>query len=289
MSRVSGRAKCEGLAGVNPGDLASITGVGDRYSGKVFVSGVRHDFDMVQGWKTNLQFGSGGASAADGQSISSPPAGALLPAVHGLQIGIVTGNEDPDGEHRIRLRLPVVNNEDDGTWARVATLDAGDSRGTFFRPEIDDEVIVGFLDGDPRSAVVLGMLHSSAKPAPLQGSDENHEKVYQSRAGMKLYFNDDTKVLELETPAGNRITLSEQDKAVRLEDQNGSTIEMTPDGITIDSSKALTIKAASNLTLQSGAAFEVKGGSALKLAGTASAELSSAATTIVKGGLVQIN
>ena len=67
-----------------------------------------------------------------------------------------------------------------------ASLDAGDDRGFFFRPEIGDEVVVGFLDDDPRRAVILGMLHSSAKAAPLAGSDDNHEKVYQSRSKMKL-------------------------------------------------------------------------------------------------------
>ena len=56
-----------------------------------------------------------------------------------------------------------------------------------------DEVVIGFLDDDPRQAVILGMLHSSAKAAPLQGSDDNHEKVYQSRSKMRIYFNDDKR------------------------------------------------------------------------------------------------
>ena len=79
----------------------------------------------------------------------------------------MTSNEDPDGEHRVRVKLPLVNNADDGVWARVASLDAGNDRGFFFRPEIGDEVVVGFFDDDPRRPVMLGMLHSSAKAAPL--------------------------------------------------------------------------------------------------------------------------
>lgn len=289
LSKVSGRAKCEGIASVNPGDLVELAGAGDRYNGTVLVTGVRHDFDQVQGWKTHVQFGGVAGSYADDRDRSAPPAARLLPSVHGLQVGVVTSNEDPDGEHRVRVRLPLVDDADEGIWARVASLDAGEERGFFFRPEVGDEVVVGFFDDDPRRAVMLGMLHSSAKAAPLTGSDDNHEKVYQSRSKMKLSFNDDTKVLTLETPAGNSLTLSEEDKAITIADQNGNTIEMTADGITIESSKALTLKAKTELKLESGTSLGVKGGADLKLEGTASAEISCSATTTVKGGLVQIN
>ena len=273
LSKVNGRAKCEGIATVNPGDLVELAGVGQRYSGTVFITGVRQDFDTVQGWKTHLQFGSVDKWSAQERAVSPPKAGALLPAVNGLQIGKVTSNEDPDGEHRVRVRLPLVNDQADGVWARVASLDAGDQRGFFFRPEIGDEVVVGFLEDDPRRAVILGMLHSSAKAAPLQGSDDNHEKEYRSRSGMRLYFNDDKKIALIETPAGNRLTLSEQDKGVKLEDQNGNSIALTPDGIKIESRKAV----------------ELKAGTELKLTGQAGAELSSSSACKVQGSVVQIN
>ena len=127
--------------------------------------------------------------------------------------------------------------------------------------------MLGFLNDDPRQAVILGMLHSSAKPAPLQGSDDNHEKVYQSRSKMKIYFNDDTKIMRLETPAGNSITLSEDDQAIKIVDQNGNKMEMTQDGITMESSKAINLKAGTELKLESGTALGVKGGTELKLEG----------------------
>ena len=250
---------------------------------------MRHDFDTVDGWKTHVQFGSTDKWAAEEHKVSAPKAGALLPGVNGLQIGKVVTNEDDGGEHRVRIRLPMVNNDDDGIWARVASLDAGEERGFFFRPEVDDEVVVGFLDDDPRQAVILGMLHSSAKAAPLQGSDDNHEKVYQSRSKMRIYFNDDTKVMEFETPAGNKITMSEEDKAIKIEDQNGNKFEMTEDGIKIESSKAIELKAGTEVKLESGTSFNAKGGTELKLEGTSGAELTSSAITTIKGSLVQLN
>jgi Rhs element Vgr protein len=289
MSKTSGRLKCEGIATVNPGELASLGGVGDRFSGTIFVTAVRHDFDQVQGWKTHVQFGDTERWLAEEARVSAPKAGALLPGVSGLVTGVVVSNEDPDGEDRVRVRIPLVSPDADGSWARVAVLDAGKDRGFFFRPEIGDEVVLGFLDDDPRQAVILGMLHSSARPAPLQGSDKNDEKLYQSRAKLKLYFNDDTKVIELETPAGNRLTMSEQEKTIRIADQNGNTIEMTTDGIRIESAKALSLKAATELTLEAGTSFSAKGSSELKLEGMGSAEISSTGVTKVKGSLVMIN
>jgi Rhs element Vgr protein len=253
------------MATVNPGDIVTLAGVGDRYNGNVFVTGVRHDNDLGRGWKTHVQFGSVERWMGDHHGVSAPRAAALLPGIAGLQIGVVTSNEDPDGEHRVRVRLPLVDGSGDGVWARVAALDAGADRGTFFRPELGDEVVVGFLDGDPRRAVMLGMLNSSAKAAPLTGSDDNNEKVFQSRSKMKIYFNDDTKVMRLETPAGNKLTLSEADKGIKLEDQNGNVIEMSGSGIRIESKTDLTLSAQQNAELSSELVTTVKGKLQLKL------------------------
>lgn len=287
VNKVSGRGKCEGIGSVHTGDVVKLDGVGARFNGNVLVSGVRHDYDLVQGWKTHIQFGS--VAAAPIEDIAMPPAGGLLAQVSGLQIGVVTSNEDPDGEHRVRVRLPLVSMDDDGIWARVASLDAGDQRGFFFRPEIGDEVVVGFLDADPRRGVILGMLHSSAKAAPFEGSDDNHEKAYVSREKMRLYFNGEKKVLQIDTPAGNSITLSEDDKSIVIADQNSNTITMNSDGIAIESQKSITLKAGTEVKMESGTGFSAKGGTELKLEGSASAEISSSATTTVKGSIVQIN
>jgi phage gp45-like len=85
------------------------------------------------------------------------------------------------------------------------------------------------------------------------------------------------------------VTLSEEDKGITLEDQNGNRIEMTPDGIVIESARALELKAGTEMKVESGTSLSAKGGTELKLEGGASAELSSGATTKVKGTLVQIN
>ena len=289
LNQVSGRAKCIGIGTVFAGDTVALAGVGDRFNGKVLVTGVRHEMDTVQGWRTHLQFG--GIAADDGlrQRLAAPRSANLLALVGGLQVGVVTDNEDPQGEFRVRVRMPLVDAADDGVWARVATLDAGSDRGFMVRPEIGDEVVLGFLDDDPRQPVLLGMLHSSAKAAPIKPTNPNNEKAFVSRSGMRLHFDDDKKVVTLSTPAGNTLVLDEDAKAVRLQDQHGNRIEMSSEGITIESQSALTLKSASGSAMQAGSSVEIKASSELKLEGSASAELKGGGVTKIQGGLVQIN
>ncbi|MCD2449918.1 type VI secretion system tip protein VgrG [Methylicorpusculum oleiharenae] len=295
LAKIRGRAKFQGFADVQPGKVIDLTGIGERFEGAVYVSGVRH---TVAGgnWETDVQFGISPELFAETYQLRPLPAAGLLPAVSGLQMGVVTLLEnDPDGEDRIKIRLPLVSASDEGVWARLATLDAGNQRGTFFRPEIGDEVLVGFLGDDPRYPVVLGMCHSSAKPAPESAKDDNHRKGYISREKMAFTFDDEKKVILLETPGGNRITLSEDEQAILVEDQNGNKITLDSDGITLESAKDIILKATGDVKIE-GMNAEIKAQTGFKAEGSATAEISGASTTIngsasttIKGGVVQIN
>lgn len=303
LAKVRGRAKFQGFSGISPGKIVEITGVGERFSGKMYVSGVRHS--VANGnWETDVQFGLNPELFAETCNLRPLPAAGMLPAVCGLQIGIVTKLEsDPDGEDRIKVRLPLIDTNEEGVWARIATLDAGKQRGTFFRPEIEDEVIVGFLNDDPRYPVVLGMCHSSAKPAPEPAKDTNHHKGYVSREKLKLHFDDEKKIIAFETPAGNKLTLSEDAKGISFEDQNGNKITLDDSGIKIESIKDIVVKAAKGFSVkadsdikQEGMNVEVKAQTSFKASGASSAEVSGASTTVkgsatttIKGGMVQIN
>lgn len=288
LAKVRGRVRFQGFAGVTAGDVVNLSGVGDRFSGPQYVSGVRHTFANGN-WETDVAFGLDPETHPEKFPVTALPAAGLLPAVNGLQVGVVLALEgDPDGEDRIRVRLPLVGVGDDGVWARVATLDAGAERGTCFRPEIDDEVVVGFLDGDPRHPVVLGQCHSSARPSPVTATDDNHVKGYVSRSKLALTFDDDTKVVVLETPEGNRLVLSESDEAVTLSDQNGSSITLDADGITLESAKDIVLKAAGDVTVE-GTNLGASAQARFSAEGQGGVEISSSATTTVKGSLVQIN
>ena len=294
-ARVRGRASFQGFAGLQPGDTLAVEGVGARFEGSLYVSGVRHSVSAGN-WQTDAQLGVDPTPFARRSDVARLPAGGLLPAAQGLQIGVVTALAgDPEGEHRIQVRLPFVSEDEDGIWARLATLDAGPERGTYVRPEVDDEVVVGFLDADPRHAVVLGMLHSSAHAPPEELSDDNHLKGYTSREGLQQVFDDEQKRIHWATPEGNQLTLSEEEGGIALQDQNGNSIVLSADGIAITSAGEILLEASSGVTV-SGMDIELSASSSLSASGSSSAELKGASTTVegsatltVSGGIVQIN
>uniref|UniRef100_UPI00289CE7D4 type VI secretion system tip protein VgrG n=1 Tax=Chryseobacterium sp. TaxID=1871047 RepID=UPI00289CE7D4 len=178
LAKTRGRVKFQGIPSVKPGVTLTLQGVGDRFNGKIYVTGIRHE--IIDGnWLVDAQFGLSPTWFSETYDVSEMPGSGIIPVISGLHVGIVSQLEsDPDGEDRILVQIPIINNEEEGIWARIATLDAGENRGSFFRPEIGDEVIIGFINDDPNDAVVLGMLNSSTKPAPIVASDDNHEKGF---------------------------------------------------------------------------------------------------------------
>ena len=288
LGKVRGRSSFQGLPGVKPGQIVDLQGVGDRFSGPAFVSGVYHR--VADGaWLTDVQFGLCPAPFVESMAVNQPPASSLIPAIQGLQIGLVTALEgDPDGEHRVQVRLPVIDPESAGTWARLSTLDAGEERGTFYLPEIEDEVLVGFVNDDPRDAVILGMLHSSAKPPPFEAADDNHEKGYVSRSGMQIRFHDDEKTITISTPEGNQLLLSEDESSVQIDDQNGNQVLLNGDGISIAAEGDLNLSASGDVNI-TGSNVTVEAQSAFAASGSSGAEVTSDGSTTIKGSAVMIN
>jgi len=296
LSKIRGRAKFTGFGQIKPGDMVTIGGVGARFKGKAFVTAVRQEMGAGM-WDTNLQFGLDPMPYASIKNdLMDPANGGLLGSVHGLQIGkVVQLENDPDGQDRILVKLPLIDNKGKGIWTRMATLDAGDQRGSFFRPEIDDEVIVGFINGDPRDAVVLGMLHSSNKPAPITAKDVNHEKGFTTRSKMHIHFNDDTKTITIDTPAKNKIMLDEAGKKIEIIDQNNNKVVLEPSGITLDSPKNIDIKAGASLTINAKASLKVEAATiSVKASGNLGLEgslskLSASGIAEISGSIVKIN
>lgn len=285
---VRGRIRVQGSADLLPGVLIDLSGLGSRFSGTGYVSGVRHRLGDGD-WISELLIGGDPKSHAERYPVAALPAAGASAPVAGLQIGVVTALEgDPAGEERIQIRLTSISETDGLVWARQALLAAGDQRSTLLRPELDDEVVVGFLDSDPHHPVILGALHSSARPSPITASDDNHEKAIVTRSGMRLHWDDDQVITTIDTPNGNRIQLTEADGALLLEDENQNKVTLNSDGITLESSKDLILKATGDVKVE-GINVELSASASLKAEGSAGAELSSPANTVVKGALVQIN
>lgn len=288
LAKVRGRAKVEGLGSIKPGSTITLEGVGDRFSGNAYVSGVKHT--VFRGdWFTDLQFGMSSKWFSEEFDISEKPSAGMMPSVSGLQIGLVTQiQDDPEGDDRILVRLPMIDAQEQGVWARIASMGSGNNRGLIFRPEIGDEVIVGFIHDDPNQPVILGSVNSSANPAPISASDDNHEKGWVTRGEIKLLVNDDHPSVLLEMPSGKKISVNDDDGEISVTDEHGNSILLNSDGITIEGAADISVKATGDLNLEA-TNINIKATASFKAEGSASADVSSTGTTSVQGSLVQIN
>lgn len=311
MSKIQGSCKFCGKAGIEIGKTIELKGFGKRFEGNAYISGLEHDFNE-DGWTTTVKFGfsidnpnsSMGTIQKKASSNYSPVWQNSMNNL-GLQIAVVTKlSEDPDKEFKIEVKIPDASGIEKTLWARLSNFWGNKGYGSFFIPEIGDEVILGFFNNDSSHPVILGTLYSSALPAPNELKDENPIQSITTKSKMKLEFDDEKKIITLETPGKNRFKISDEDKAISLTDQNQNKIVMNDNGIIIESAKAITLKAKTEIKIEAGTAIETKAktdfklqamnieGKAqttLKMAGTASAELSASGNTTVKGAMVMIN
>ena len=245
LAKCVGRVRIEGNGDVKPGNMISLSGLGQHNNGNVFVTGVLHQYDSS--WTTDIQFGWREDWFYKKEDVMQKPAAGLLPGVNGLQIGVVLDldENDPDSQFRIKVHVPSITSGNEGIWARVATMDAGDNRGTYFRPQVGDEVMLGFLNDDPREPIVLGYLHSSSsKSSPLQSGQ--HQSGIVTKEGLKIVFDDDKKTMTLLVPTGSgekSIIINDSSGAMELKDENQNSIKMSSSGITIEAGTGnVTIK-----------------------------------------------
>ncbi|RKH46954.1 phage baseplate assembly protein V [Corallococcus sicarius] len=167
---------------------------------------------------------------------------------YGLYPAKVVDNQDPERQGRVKVALPWA--PDAGSdryeaWARVATLMAGGGRGTWFIPDQDDEVLVGFEAGDVRRPYVVGALWNG-KDAPPESMDaKNAKKVIHSRNGVVITLDDTDgqETLELKTPGGQTVTLKDGPGSVEVKDSNGNSVKLEASGVTVTASAKVTVNA----------------------------------------------
>lgn len=169
---------------------------------------------------------------------------------YGAYTALVTDINDPDGQGRVRIRLPWSPDSGDASyqaWARLATLMAGADRGTWFIPDVGDEVLVMFEGGDPRRPYVLGGLWNGrdAPPEAMDSAGENNLKTIKSRNGVTIQLDDSQggERLVLTTPGGQSVTLEDGPGRIELADANGNSVELSSSGITITASAKVTVSA----------------------------------------------
>ncbi|WHO39158.1 phage baseplate assembly protein V [Sphingobium sp. AP49] len=186
------------------------------------------------------------------------------PRLYGVYPAQVRDVQDPDGQGRIRIELPMVNGDDGPDaqpWARLATMMAGGDRGTWFIPEPGDEVLVVFVGGDPRRPVVIGALWNGHDTPPETMDADNNIRSITSRSGHVLTFDDTSgsEKVQLETQGGHHLT---------LDDAAGGTI---------------------TLSHSNGARIEFDAAGNIKMTANAQVEISAPAMLKVTAGMVQVD
>jgi uncharacterized protein involved in type VI secretion and phage assembly len=196
--------------------------------------------------------------------------------IEGIVLGVVTKNQDPEKVGRVKIKFPWLADSDESYWARVATVMAGKDRGTFFLPEVDDEVLVAFDHGDINHPYVLGSLWNGVDTPPETNADgKNNIRKIKSRSGHEIIFDDNDEQkkekIEIHTNAGHTILLDDSAGAEKIEikDKTGNnkiTIDSVQNSINIESAMQLKIKAkvveiegTTSLTLKSNAALTIQG------------------------------
>jgi len=150
--------------------------------------------------------------------------------IYGVVVGIVTDNKDPDGLGRVKVKFPWLPGDTESTWARVATLMAGNDRGSFYLPEVNDEVLVACEHGDMRYSYVLGALwNGKDKPPETNADGQNNKRLIKSRSGMTILLDD--------TSGSEKIEIADKDG------QNKLVVEMAGKKITITSNGNIDISA----------------------------------------------
>lgn len=307
-SKIQGDVKFQGSNLVDPGKYITLAGLGDRFDGDHIISNVQHVIGHGN-WISEVSVGLSPVWFTEEPDVMAPPAAGLLPGAQGLFNATVKKMyEDPNSQYRVLVDIPLFDPNGEGLWARLTNFYSTSGAGAFFMPEVGDEVVVGFLNEDPRYPIILGSMYSSSSNKPFDGLDpdeKNTIKAFVSKTGINIKFDDENKVLTLETPSKNTAIFSDKDKQITIQDQNNNSIVMSDSGITIKSDKNITVKATQNLTLKgdqgvtiesSGGDVQIKGMNIKETAqmqysaeGSMTASLQGGTQTTIKGAMVMIN
>jgi uncharacterized protein involved in type VI secretion and phage assembly len=170
--------------------------------------------------------------------------------LHAAHLAQVVSVDDPEGMNRVQVRLIACDEgeqQDAPLWARVVCPFAGRDRGAFLMPDVDDEVLVLFHNGDPSCPLVLGGLWNGSATAPAEiGAEGNRYKRIRSKNGVTLTIDDQQgqETFKVETPGGQTLTLRDGPAEISVQDASGNSATFESGGITITAAASVKIEAA---------------------------------------------
>ena len=187
----------------------------------------------------------------------------------GVAVGLVTNNQDPEGLGRVKVKYPWLGDDDESYWARLVVPMAGNDRGTWFLPEVDDEVLIAFDQGSLDYPYVLGALWNGKDKPPESNSDgKNNHRTIKSRSGhiVRMDDTDGSEKLEIIDKSGNnKIVVDSSQNSITIE--SGGDIKLTAkgkvtlsgNGVEIQSQADGSFKASSTLDVNANGQLNLKG------------------------------
>ena len=231
----------------------------------------------------------------------------------GITVGVVTDIKDPDKKNRVKVRL--INRTDstqETDFIRVMAPAVGKQFGLFALPEVGDEVLVGFLDGDYAAPYVLGCLWNTKNPAPVSVQDGKNEiRVWKSKTGHKLELNDGQDAPGVTLLTAKEIHLVMDDKAQTIvlagkDKKNSVTIDIGGGTVTVEAKSKLTLKcgkatielngSSGEISIKTsgsikidGQQVDVSGKSAVNVKASGQLNLEASGPANLKGAIVNVN
>jgi len=189
--------------------------------------------------------------------------------------GIVTDLDDPEGMGRVTVKFPWLDPDLSSHWARVIGTGAGAGRGTYWLPEVNDEVLIGFEQGDMSRPVVIGGLWNGEDEPPLDSgtaisNGEVVQRTLATRVGHRITFSEENPAfVRIETAGGQFILLHDDDGKIDIETSGGAVLSLDDNGnkIRLSGGGNIEIEGDLNVTLKSGANMDIEASGNLTLKG----------------------
>lgn len=311
-SMLTGRGEVDVRSALVPGARIELTEVKTEWNGTYYVTEAEHVFGANKPFVTRFTLG-GLEPSTLVDLLGQPQAGTRGRIASGLAIGVVTDNMDPDGLNRVKVRLPILSDDNESWWTRIVSAGAGKGKGWTIVPEVNDEVVVAFAHGDINQPYVIGGVWSEKNGIPDVADavvdSVVHSTAFVSRKGHRIEFHDDKgddkDFIELKLKNGttklylgeDKIELHSADMAIQVQ-TNDATIDLTDKGdiemkaknISIHASTKLELKTdTGDILLTSGMNAKVSAKMKAEIDGKAGASLKSAAIAEIKGAMVNLN
>ncbi len=273
--------EAEGIARGNPRikpDAAvSVSVVGEPFAGRYLVTAATHRFDR-QGYRTRFVvsgrterslLGLTGGNGHDGH----------LGRVEGVVCALVTNNDDPDRLGRVKLKFPWLSDDYESDWSRLATPGAGPDSGVTFLPQVNDEVLVAFEQGEIQRPYVLGGLWNGVdKPRLGDGLVDNgaiNRRGIVSRRGHRFVLFDG------QGDSGIALLTSDDRLSIALH-ETGTEIHVRSDGtILIEGTRDITVKSSANVSVEASGTLTLKGQGGVTI--------TSSGVVDIDGSVIQLN